>query len=1048
MSNSGMRLILSVVLTVALSVSLPTSLTGKEPAREFLNALINSGYYDLAIDYLDSIENNRLAPASFRETIRYEKAIVLIEGATTIRDETKRTEQLNDAEILLNEFIRTRKTHALASVAQGKLANLLFQRANMNVLRAKKPNTPNAFAQDLLTTARKQFDQSSETLAATREDLKKKLERIPVQTKDETLEELRDRYRTEYLSVRILLPVVQEQQAETFGEGSPERTALLESAAEEYENYASDYQARFPGAFFRGRLYQGRCFFKLKKYDESLAAFNDIFDVDSEEEALRKIKRDALQIAMECWLQSEPKKYFNLIEVVDPLVLSMRPNEETDSRWQFIELTLSKTYREAAEYLKSKEEKSPNDRKLMAVYTNKSEDLARSLTRVPGPYKRDAQQLLADWGVSRRSTTEETEKEPTNFAEAVARAKKLLDAFEVSRVLVGTVETRLQNETDANEIESLKNQLAANEQIVADYPLWAIGYYKKAFELADADVSVDELGNARYYMCYMLRWAGREYDAISLGEYQLQRYPHAKGSRASADLILSALWVLYSAATDDTSFEVSHLTLVSDLILEHWQGEVEAIKAARIMNTLMLRDLNLERADHYLQQIPESAPERVTATVDTGNRMWSRFLEEKKLIDKWEKEGLPPGTDLAAKKAELNQLKTVAASYLESGLKSLDQNDIDRSRAIASLRLVSAYLELGQVDKALLHLENKRSGPLTLVRQNHSSAAQDDFKESAYRVALGAYLRTLQTTSNPASRLQKVEEALAALSKIVGDSPTGKNKLASTCAFLASDLKKRLDATQSPRERKSMSFAVAYLLDKIGTTSTQLSLLIWSGAALTELGESFAEVGSQEEAKAFYVKSEAILLTILDQGQKQKGWLGEAEEREIVRRLARIKKNQGEYQDAIGLYVKVLKEKTLIDVQVEAAETYQQWAASKKSATYYAKAMLGGEERTDPKTKRKANMIWGWGKLAQTTARYDQYRKMFFQARLNLAECRFGYAELKKSDKYREMAKRDLVTTYKLYPELGGEEMKLKYESLLVKIQKSLGESAKGFAAL
>lgn len=1046
MSVINVRMTLMVLCVMSVMAASSRSLFGEEPAKAFLDALREQGYYDLALEYLDRMQTSRLATNSFKETLGYEKAAVLIDSSKVVRDEPTRVKQLDLAESLLTQFVNSKRSHVLVSSAQSKLATLLFERAYLNIQNSKKPDLTSAEQQKLLDSARDQFKKASETLNITREFLKERLTRIPVGTRDEALRQTRMIYESEYLTVRLLLPVVQEQMADTYPANSKEQKELLKKAAAEYESYANDYQARYRAAFFRGRLYQGRCLEKLGELKEALICFNDIFEAEGDEDALRQIKKEALLIASKCWLANDPKQFLELIQVAEPLILTLKPHEASDPQWQEIELLLAKTYRDAVTMLQSNQSKTASDRKRIATYNNRSIDVARRLTRASGPYKREAQTLLATWGVGQQPV-EEVAAPPETFAEAKDRAKKLLDAFETSRVMIETLNRQLV-ETDVDEQKKkILEQLDASELIFNRSSEEIIQLCQLASELVDDDTSSDDLGIVRYYQCYMYRWNGDLYESIALGEYQLERFPNANGTRQCADIACGALWQLYLEEEGSKEFELSHLTQNADTMLERWPGTPEANNVARIMNQVMLRERNIERADDYLKQIPSDSPAWMIATLDTGYRMWSDYRTELEQLKQLEESGIPEGMDLESTRQKLAEMKDQAMSYLESGMKSLEIETINRNRAIASLSLASAYLEDDQIDKAILHLETPRVGALALMRAGHDSVANEDIRQSISRVALHAYLLGLKSTSNPKGLLEKIDAAIADVNSTFDDSQEARNTAAAIFYAEAIGLKKRLGETAGAN-RQSMALGVARLLEEVRTTSNQIGYLVGTAAALTELGEYYVDANMEDQAKIFFELAESTLLTMLDQEANKKLALGAPEKREIMRRLAQIKRNQGGFADAIKLFAKVLSERSAIDVQIEATRTYQMWAADQNSKDHYAKAMLGGEPRVDPKTRRKSNAIWGWGKLAQTTAKYPDFRDTFFLARYNLAFCRFEYAQLLDSDKYREMAKRDIASTVRLYPDLGGGETKLKFDDLLKRIQTSLKEPAKGLASL
>ena len=100
-------------------------------------------------------------------------------------------------------------------------------------------------------------------------------------------------------------------------------------------------------------------------------------------------------------------------------------------------------------------------------------------------------------------------------------------------------------------------------------------------------------------------------------------------------------------------------------------------------------------------------------------------------------------------------------------------------------------------------------------------------------------------------------------------------------------------------------------------------------------------------------------------------------------RLAGCLRHLGEYRQAITILAIVLRDDPhLVDAQVEAAYTYQQWGAEKPG--YYLLAITGS---------RKYREIWGWGELARRLAADGTLPDACCEARYNLALCRFQLAQ-------------------------------------------------------
>ena len=79
---------------------------GEEPARQFLDGLRERGYHDVALEYLQRMKDNPLAPVELREIYLYEQGATLIEASREQRDMAIRATQLDEAQSSLQQFIR------------------------------------------------------------------------------------------------------------------------------------------------------------------------------------------------------------------------------------------------------------------------------------------------------------------------------------------------------------------------------------------------------------------------------------------------------------------------------------------------------------------------------------------------------------------------------------------------------------------------------------------------------------------------------------------------------------------------------------------------------------------------------------------------------------------------------------------------------------------------------------------------------------------------------------------------------------------------------
>jgi hypothetical protein len=134
----------------------------------------------------------------------------------------------------------------------------------------------------------------------------------------------------------------------------------------------------------------------------------------------------------------------------------------------------------------------------------------------------------------------------------------------------------------------------------------------------------------------------------------------------------------------------------------------------------------------------------------------------------------------------------------------------------------------------------------------------------------------------------------------------------------------------------------------------------------------------------------------------------------------------------------------MVNVQVEAAKLYQDWAAFPEKEALYLRAIQGAE--IDPGTKKP--IIWGWQGISTRTASVPQFRNLFHEARYNLALSLYSLAMSKSGserEKYLEMANRSIKQTQQLFgsgPEW--ETWKPQYDKLIRNIQRGLNQKPVG----
>ena len=101
------------------------------------------------------------------------------------------------------------------------------------------------------------------------------------------------------------------------------------------------------------------------------------------------------------------------------------------------------------------------------------------------------------------------------------------------------------------------------------------------------------------------------------------------------------------------------------------------------------------------------------------------------------------------------------------------------------------------------------------------------------------------------------------------------------------------------------------------------------------------------------------------------------------------KRSEKNFTKALGLLVEILKEReTRVDVQMEAARTYQELAAPAVQPSFYLNAILGGQKQSDGHY-----LVWGWNGISRRVGSRDEYRPILYEARYNIALCRMRIAQ-------------------------------------------------------
>jgi hypothetical protein len=986
--------------------------TAAGPAHRFLNELRARGMYDSALLYLDQAETSRLVPDDFKAAVRYERGITLLALARRTEDPRVRSRRLSEAETVLEAYAKDQANDPRAIQARVQLADALLQRGRGLVERARRPDqeprreTLLAKARGLFEQVRKKSEQSEKQCTELLKGLPKFLD---PKTESAKIEQ-RDQLRSELLYSKLAAAAAVYEGARTYPPDSKEYTEQVAAAATRYREMYEKYQrTRYPLPALYAHLWEGQCYKDLGQPDKAIRCCGDLILESAEQPAVRRLVSKAVKLRGECWMAQG--KFDQTIAAGKTWLDLARESEDRDPDWLAIKVQVATAHRLEAEA-------AGGSNLQRRRHVRETRVLAREVARYPSPYRQEAVALLAQTGAARERTT------PKTFTEAVEAARESLDIMKTSKV--GLAIARKNN---PESVPKLQQQFEASRDA-------AIAMLQLALPLADTKTAIDQVNQARYYLCYLNWELGRYYDAAVFGQFLASRYPDASAARPAAKIALTSYQKLYTEpGNQDTKFEAGKLVDLAQLITKQWPGQADADDAYTILAGFAVEQGRWTEARQYVEKI---TPERRSVPLlKAGLGLWGNYLRRTRLAP----EERPT-------KAELEQLKSEARSSLEQGLTGLKGDDkVTATRARAALSLAQIYLDSGEYAKAVGQLEEEPTGPLALVAARHPAASSGGFAEETYKAALRAYVSVQPPMGEKA---QGIMDAMDQLVGKEGDTAAAERltRIYISLGRQLQDQLERLRETGNQKELERVTQAFEALLDRVGKRQAggDWASRNWVAQTFANLAAGLQQ-GRQltPQSKAYYAQAVAAYDAILDEARQRPDFA--PSDRALLAamlRKAECLRHLGRFKESLDLFATLLgKKPNMLDAQMAAAQTYQQRGAA-EDVKWYRFAWQGG--RKDPKTGK--NRIWGWAKIGQITARYEQYRNIFFDSRYKLVLCRVAYALRHKEttrEKYLRMAKSDIRYTAELYPDLGGDASRTKFEKLLKRIQRELREDPVGF---
>ncbi|MFM8578036.1 MAG: hypothetical protein ACKOCN_04445, partial [Planctomycetaceae bacterium] len=565
--------------------------------------------------------------------------------------------------------------------------------------------------------------------------------------------------------------------------------------------------------------------------------------------------------------------------------------------------------------------------------------------------------------------------------------------------------------------------------------------------------------------------AGEFAKAAEVGSELLVNQPNAPGSQQAARIAMASLQSLAKKGGPSAAEDRQKSAAIADQIVKIWPEDPTSVDAMIVSIAGATEARDAKKILELLALVPAAQPRRAEVLLRGGGALWREIVESRR-ADAADR----PAADVLATWIQ----QTTAA--IDEGLAILSKdpsasavfaanNPLGSVVLAAALARCQIAIEAENRETVASILENPVYGPWTLV----TGGVQGASEAFTSGTLAGDALRTSLNYFIQSNRLEEAQKAMGLLEKVAG---TGVN-VTETYVKMGRDLQQQLeaiggggskvDADAQQRAAKVLGGFEAFL-ERVAARDTRPASLMWVATTYLALGSGgegggIGAVVPKAKAKDYLTKAASVYEKLIASGSDadQETAAAIAKSLPSIRlKLATVYRELGRFDDSFGHLDKLLADPKMaswLDAQIEAATCLQAAGVAEedvaRASTLLGEAIAG---------RGSNSPYWGWAKLSNQLARQafsarsseqtvSRYKRLFFESRLNLVRSRVARAEkttaAAERQKLYELAENDVVLTAKLYPELGGAELKGQFDRLLKQVQKSLGrDQQKGLSAI
>lgn len=965
---------------------------------EFLKGLRERGYFDTAIEYLDSLDSAADTPDDVRATVDLEKAFIWMDRRATARRRDDQLQFADQARQSFEGFLSRHPRHERAAEAHSQLGRLLFDQGRQLIWSGTSAANP--------TDRRKQTEEASELLLAARQSFgqardqfKTRLDSQPFVDREDDEEAWKNRRRTEarYLNAWLSLINCTYEEAMMAPADSRRRSGLLTSALEQFDQIQT--YSRTSAAGLHARLMMGRCRQELGDISEALGYFDELRSQPSQDPYMQRLSRTAQYYRLMCLNHESRAEYSN---VVTEATRWLRAHDSEAATEAGLGILYEKAVAEEA--LARDEELDDEQRELRLRQT--LADLEQ-VSAVVSPVQQQARQAAGRI----RDELGEARRDPVKFETAFDRGRELTGRLQKARAAVQQAASDEERQQAEQELELLTSEAGRMFQL--------------ALRLRKPDSNVSAVAQARYLLSYVFLQQQKNHDAFVLARH-VMRYHSNDAAETAADAtemaITAALRIRSAASEDDRSFGTSLVREICEEVIDGFPGS-RAATQARMRLGRIYRELGEPRraADAFLQ-VPEDDPRYAEARMEAGQAWWLAWAEAtSEAADR-------PSAAVAVETREewKQQARTLLSEGIELQRAALKDGRLTDEVIRAEVSLCGLLNQEGEFEQTIERLTEVTPTVMDAI-DAEGERPQQGVRSAAFA---GLCYRTLLRACVGARRIDDALDVMRRLQSLGAGSTTA------VYTQLGRELQRELEQLQSSGDMERLQQVRASFedfLDQIyqSRDPSNTGALLWIGETCAGLARS---TDDPREAAGFLEKAATVFQELLNSE------LEESAATAVNLRLIRVYRDLHRYQEAVDLGTKFLTARPAsVSVQLEVAHVLADWGENGEP-TRLLESISGipADEKDRP--------VWGWAALARRLQRsqgqpsWPDLKPLFLESRFELSNSRLRYARVSPDQgrKQLEAAARELTSMVQVSADLD-DEWWTRFDGLYQDIQQQLG---------